>query len=56
MVPQVQVTLAKAIASEAKATITIKGPELISKWVGESEKAVREVLRRPSSPALRLSS
>ena len=39
--------LAKAIANEAKANfITIKGPELISKWVGESEKAVREVFKK----------
>ena len=47
--------LAKAIASEAKANfITIKGPELISKWVGESEKAVREVFKKAkqSSPSI----
>ena len=47
--------LAKAIASEAKANfITIKGPELISKWVGESEKAVREVSKKAkqSSPSI----
>ena len=48
--------LAQAIANEAKANfITIKGPELISKWVGESEKAVKRYSRRPSSPVLRLS-
>ena len=46
--------LAQAIANEAKANfITIKGPELISKWVGESEKAVREVFKKAkqSSPS-----
>ena len=47
--------LAKALANEAKANfITIKGPELISKWVGESEKAVREVFKKAkqSSPSI----
>ena len=47
--------IAKAIAKEAKANvITIKGPELISKWVGESEKAVREVFKKAkqSSPSI----
>lgn len=47
--------LAKAIANEAKANfITIKGPELISKWVGDSEKAVREVFKKAkqSSPSI----
>ena len=47
--------IAKAIANEAKANfITIKGPELISKRVGESEKAVREVFKKAkqSSPSI----
>ena len=47
--------IAKAIANEAKANfITIKGPELISKWVGESEKAIREVFKKAkqSSPSI----
>ena len=47
--------LAKAIANEAKANfITITGPELISKWVGESEKAVREIFKKAkqSSPSI----
>jgi transitional endoplasmic reticulum ATPase len=47
--------IAKAIANEAKANfITIKGPELISKWVGESEKAVREVFKKAkqASPSI----
>ena len=47
--------IAKAIANEAKANfISIKGPELISKWVGESEKAVREVFKKAkqSSPSI----
>jgi transitional endoplasmic reticulum ATPase len=47
--------IAKAIAHEAKANfITVKGPELISKWVGESEKAIREVFKKAkqSSPSI----
>jgi transitional endoplasmic reticulum ATPase len=47
--------IAKAIANEARANfITIKGPELISKWVGESEKAVREVFKKAkqASPSI----
>ncbi len=47
--------LARAVATESEANfITIKGPEIFSKWVGESEKAVREVFRkgRMSSPAV----
>jgi transitional endoplasmic reticulum ATPase len=44
--------LAKALANEAKANlITIKGPEILSKWVGESEKAVREIFRKAKSSA-----
>lgn len=39
--------LAKAIANESQANfISVKGPELLSKWIGESEKAVREVFRK----------
>ncbi|MDX2270906.1 MAG: AAA family ATPase [Cyanobacteriota bacterium] len=39
--------LAKAIASQAKANfIAISGPELLSKWVGSSEQAVRELFAR----------
>ncbi len=39
--------LAKAVANEAGANfISIKGPEMFSKWVGESEKAIRDVFRR----------
>ena len=39
--------LARAVATETKANfISIKGPELLSKWVGESEKAIREVFRK----------
>ncbi|MBT3405365.1 CDC48 family AAA ATPase [archaeon] len=47
--------LAKAIANEAKANfISVKGPELISKWVGESEKHVREIFKkaRQVAPAI----
>jgi transitional endoplasmic reticulum ATPase len=39
--------LAKAVANESDSNfISIKGPELFSKWVGESEKAVREVFSK----------
>jgi len=39
--------LAQAVATESEANfISIKGPELLSKWVGESEKGVRETFRR----------
>jgi transitional endoplasmic reticulum ATPase len=38
---------AKAAATECEANfISIKGPEVLSKWVGESEKAVREIFRK----------
>ena len=39
--------LAKAAATESQANfIAVKGPEVLSKWVGESEKAVRQIFRR----------
>lgn len=39
--------LARAVATESEANfITVKGPEVFSKWVGESEKAIREVFRK----------
>ena len=39
--------LAKAVANEGEANfILVKGPELLSKWVGESEKAVREIFKK----------
>jgi len=47
--------LAKAVAHEAEANfITIKGPEVLSKWLGESEKAIREIFRkaRQVSPSI----
>jgi len=47
--------LARAVATESEANfISIKGPEVFSKWVGESEKAIREVFRkaRMASPAV----
>jgi SpoVK/Ycf46/Vps4 family AAA+-type ATPase/intein/homing endonuclease len=47
--------LAKAVATESEANfILVKGPELLSKWVGESEKAVREIFKkaRQASPAV----
>lgn len=47
--------IAKAAANESEANfISIKGPELLSKWVGESEKGVREIFRkaRQAAPCL----
>lgn len=47
--------LARAVATESEANfISVKGPELLSKWVGESEKAIREVFRkaRTAAPAM----
>jgi transitional endoplasmic reticulum ATPase len=44
--------LARAVATESEANfISIKGPELLSKWVGESEKGVREVFRKAKMAA-----
>ncbi|MHA1648881.1 MAG: AAA family ATPase, partial [Candidatus Helarchaeota archaeon] len=47
--------LARAVATESEANfISIKGPEVFSKWVGESEKAIREIFRkaRQSAPTI----
>ena len=47
--------LARAVATESEANfISVKGPEIFSKWVGESEKAIREVFRkaRTAAPAI----
>jgi transitional endoplasmic reticulum ATPase len=44
--------LAKAVASESEANfISIKGPELLSKYVGESERAIRETFRKAKQAA-----
>ena len=44
--------LAKAVATESEANfINVKGPEFLSKWVGESEKAVRETFRKARTAA-----
>ncbi|MAE13773.1 hypothetical protein CMO92_04360 [Candidatus Woesearchaeota archaeon] len=44
--------LAKAVANESSANfIYVKGPELLSKWVGESEKAVRKVFEKARQTA-----
>jgi len=44
--------IARALANQCEASfISIKGPELLSKWVGESEKGVREVFRRAKQAA-----
>ena len=47
--------LAKAAATESGANfIAVRGPEILSKWVGESEKMIREIFRkaRQHSPAI----
>ncbi|MBT4540689.1 CDC48 family AAA ATPase [Candidatus Woesearchaeota archaeon] len=47
--------LAKAVANESQANfILVKGPEMLSKWVGESEKAVRKIFKkaRQTSPTI----
>jgi transitional endoplasmic reticulum ATPase len=44
--------LAKAVATESEANfIGVKGPELMSKWVGESEKGIREIFRKARQAA-----
>lgn len=44
--------LAKAVAGESEANfISIKGPEILSKWVGESEKTMREIFRKARQAA-----
>ncbi|MGV9205581.1 MAG: CDC48 family AAA ATPase [Promethearchaeia archaeon] len=44
--------LAKAVATESESNfISIKGPEIFSKWVGESEKTVREIFRKARQAA-----
>jgi transitional endoplasmic reticulum ATPase len=44
--------LAKAVATESEANfISVRGPELLSKWVGESERAVREIFRKARQAA-----
>jgi len=44
--------LAKAFATESQVNfISVKGPELLSKWVGESEKGVRETFRKAKQAA-----
>jgi transitional endoplasmic reticulum ATPase len=47
--------IAQAVANETNANfISIRGPQMLSKWVGESEKAIREIFRkaRQVSPAI----
>jgi len=47
--------IAKALATESSANIiVVRGPEVLSKWVGESEKAIREIFRKAkaSSPCI----
>lgn len=44
--------LAKAVANESEANfISVKGPEILSKWVGESEKAIREIFKKAKQAA-----
>jgi len=47
--------LAKAVATESEANfVSVRGPELLSKWVGESERGIREIFKRArqSSPCV----
>jgi len=47
--------LAKAVATESEANfVSVRGPELLSKWVGESERGIREIFKRArqSSPCI----
>jgi len=47
--------IAKAVANESNANfISIKGPEVLSKWVGESEKAIRQIFKiaKQASPSI----
>jgi transitional endoplasmic reticulum ATPase len=42
--------IAKSLATESLANIiVVRGPEVLSKWVGESEKAIREIFRKAKS-------
>ena len=44
--------LAKAVASESQANfISVRGPEVLSKWLGESEKAIREIFKKAKQAA-----
>ena len=44
--------LAKAIANESEANfISVKGPEILSKWVGESEKGIRQIFKKAKQSA-----
>jgi SpoVK/Ycf46/Vps4 family AAA+-type ATPase len=44
--------MAKALANESSRNfIAVKGPELLSQWVGESEKAIREIFRKARAAA-----
>ncbi len=44
--------LAKAVATESGANfIAVRGPEILSKWVGESEKAIREIFKKAKMAA-----
>ena len=44
--------LAKAVATESRANfIAIKGPQLMAKWVGESERAIREIFKKAKQAA-----
>jgi SpoVK/Ycf46/Vps4 family AAA+-type ATPase len=44
--------MAKALANESSRNfISVKGPELFSKWVGESEKAIKEIFRKARAAA-----
>ena len=44
--------LAKAVATQSEANfVSVRGPELLSKWVGESERGIREIFKRARQSA-----
>ena len=44
--------MAKAVATESEANfVSVRGPELLSKWVGESERGIREIFKRARQSA-----
>ena len=44
--------MAKAVATESEANfVSVRGPEFLSKWVGESERGIREIFKRARQSA-----
>ena len=49
---QVRPYLQRLVATESEANfISVRGPELLCKWVGESERGIREIFRRARQAA-----